>query len=112
MVPQAPNCWIALTTVGHQGYLAAQGFKKACLQMSGHVQVDSVVGARNTSNREKGPTAPSHAAPHGAMTRECDYFLKPMFAWTVWPVVGIVTQIVTPQDGSLVVFFELSCSTY
>lgn len=71
-------------------------------------------GVRNASTHGEGPErAPLRLVLTGMpATPVCDYFLKPMFAWTVWPVVGIVTQIVTPHDGSPVVFFELSCSTY
>jgi hypothetical protein len=84
-------------------------------QASGYLQVVWIVTARNTSKHREGtPNGPLLLLLLTGMpsTRECDYFLKPMFAWTVWPVAGIVTQIVTPHDGSLVVFFELSCRTY
>lgn len=115
MVPQPPNSWIVLTIREHQEQPAAQAFKEHAFKV-GHAQVDWIE-ARETPRKPRGRgqnwprlllllTGDAHQPP------ECDYFLKPMFAWTVWPVVGIVTQIVTPHDGSLVVFFELSCSTY
>jgi hypothetical protein len=80
----------------------------------GYEQVDWIVAFETPRHTEKGPNGPPLRLVLTGMptTPVCDYFLKPMFAWTVWPVVGIVTQIVTPHDGSPVVFFELSCSTY